>query len=76
MFALAFCVVAWRWISPFCLRRNVDLSEGPLPPSFWEVLIYGPGHDKPEVTEDGQIRYKGVIYARVATGDDSGDENV
>ena len=52
------------------------MSEGPLPPSFWEVLIYGPGHDKPEVTEDGQIRYKGVIYARVATGDDSGDENV
>jgi hypothetical protein len=77
---VVFLYFVWRKIAPIVMpRRNVDISEGPTlrNSSVWDWLDPG-SEDAPEVLDEANLRYKGVLYVRVAVdenvNDDEGDE--
>ena len=72
--------VLYRWLAPFFFPRRQVTSGGPSDGvSFYErlfdTIVRGSFEDSddegPEVVSDAKIKYKGVLYARVAVDEES-----
>ncbi len=64
--AVACCYGVWRYAAPLIMPRRPPSSDGPEEESVWARLLGFQG-DTPEVNASGHLKYKGIVYAPVAT---------